>query len=151
MTDAQKQNIQLLRGQGLPFSRVAQEVGLSVNTVKSFCRRNGVPANSASKESEIKECKEKEANIKDDGPRAFCKCCGQPLRHLPKAKPKQFCGDACRAKWWNAHRDDLNRQAMSATTCAHCGAMFMSYTKTGRKYCSHACYIAARFGREVPA
>ncbi|MDL2319488.1 RNA polymerase subunit sigma-70 [Eubacteriales bacterium OttesenSCG-928-A19] len=146
LTDAQKQNIQMLRGQGFPFSRIAQEVGLSVNTVKSFCRRAGEPVGSVSEASEIKENKEKSTEIKDSKQRLCCKCCGKSLQHLPKAKPKQFCNDACRAKWWNTHRAEMHRQAMVPATCASCGAMFMRYAKTGRKYCSHACYVQDRFG-----
>lgn len=147
MTEAQKQSIHVLRGQGLPFSRVAQEVGLSVNTVKSFCRRGGLPAKVPSKESEIKENKEENAK-KEAHPIAQgngCKCCGKALHHLPKAKPKQFCGGACRAKWWNARREGANRRGLVAMPCAHCGVLFMSYAKTGRKYCSHACYIRHRY------
>jgi endogenous inhibitor of DNA gyrase (YacG/DUF329 family) len=32
-------------------------------------------------------------------------------------------------------------------TCAHCGTDFESYSWAARKYCSHACYILARFGQ----
>ena len=149
LTDAQKQSIQMLRSQGFPFSRITQEVGLSVNTVKSFCRRAGEPVGSVSEASEIKENKEKSTENKGSERRGCCKYCGKPLQQLPKAKPKQFCNDACRAKWWNAHREEMHRQTMIPVTCAGCGAMFMRYAKTARKYCSHACYIQDRFGQEV--
>lgn len=40
MTDAQKENIRYLRGEGLGYRAIASRLGISENTVKSFCRRN---------------------------------------------------------------------------------------------------------------
>lgn len=40
MTDAQKENIRYLRGEGLGYRAIAARLGISENTVKSFCRRN---------------------------------------------------------------------------------------------------------------
>ena len=137
MTGYQKQAIQELRASGLSYSQIAESLGLSVNTVKSFCRRNPVNANDASKEPGNEEKKQ------------FCKQCGQKLKHKEKAKPKTFCQDACRRAWWNSHRDQLKQNAVYHVTCAHCGAAFESYGNNHRKYCSHSCYIHARFGKEA--
>jgi hypothetical protein len=30
--------------------------------------------------------------------------------------------------------------------CQHCGKPFTDYANRHRKYCSHPCYIAARYG-----
>ena len=42
MTDAQKENIRYLRGEGLGYRAIAARLGISENTVKSFCRRNNL-------------------------------------------------------------------------------------------------------------
>ena len=136
MTGYQKQAIQELRVRGLSYSQIAESLGLSANTVKSFCRRNPVDANDASKETGNEEKKQ------------FCKQCGQKLKHKDKAKPKTFCRDACRRAWWNNHRDQMNRKAVYRVICAHCGTAFESYGNEHRKYCTHACYILDRFGKE---
>ena len=46
MTEQQKQRILQLRKQGATFSSIAEELSLSVNTVKSFFRRNIVNSRS---------------------------------------------------------------------------------------------------------
>ncbi|MCI8790782.1 MAG: RNA polymerase subunit sigma-70, partial [Lachnospiraceae bacterium] len=40
MTDAEKEKIRFLRMEGLGYGAVAERLGLSENTVKSYCRRN---------------------------------------------------------------------------------------------------------------
>ena len=61
---------------------------------------------------------------------------------IEKIKPKIFCSDACRKKWWNGHR-----KGNHSLVCANCGKIFISYN-IGRKYCCHDCYVNSRFGKE---
>lgn len=69
-----------LRLQGVPPSAIARELGLSVNTVKSYIRRHpDLP------------------NIK------HCLCCGIPVAQHKGRKQKKFCSDRCRITYWN-HR-----------------------------------------------
>ncbi len=42
MTDEQKTKIISLRREGLGYTAVAKRIGISKDTVKSFCRRNGL-------------------------------------------------------------------------------------------------------------
>ena len=42
MTDQQKDQIQTMRRQGLSYVKIGQALGISDNTVRSFCRRNRV-------------------------------------------------------------------------------------------------------------
>ena len=121
MTDNQKTQIQRLRQEGYGYVKIAQELNLPKNTIKSFCRRNPV---------EVIETK----NI--------CKQCGKPIEQNPKRREKKFCSISCRIKWWNCHQSELRHRKLS--TCVHCGKSF--YGKPGRKYCNHECYIAERFG-----
>ena len=71
-----------------------------------------------------------------------CKHCGRPLQQTPGKRRREFCGSACRAAYWRAHPKRLQFQR-----CAGCGTL-LPMGSVSRKYCSHACYIRRRFGRE---
>ena len=126
MTNGEKMLITQQRQRGLGHAEIARKLGLSVNTVKSFCQRNG-----------LKPIFKSTGTGNDT-----CRQCGSTLEHTPGRKKKQFCSDDCRLRWWHDHRD-MSRTAKRAK-CAACGKEFM--TDRVQKYCSHACYIAARFG-----
>ena len=74
-----------------------------------------------------------------------CKCCGAPMIQIPGRKPRLFCSDACRTKWWNAHPELVKHRGDRQIICAHCGKVFGATENSTRKYCSHGCYIADRF------
>ena len=63
MTEEQKEQIKDLRGKGVGYKKIAQYIGISVNTVKSFCRNNELTGNSSS---------------------GVCLACGKPLVQMPK-------------------------------------------------------------------
>lgn len=44
-----------------------------------------------------------------------------------------------------ANEHELEKKAYYVFACASCGKKFESYGNKSRKYCSHACYIDARF------
>ena len=44
MTDDQKQKIIALRRDGAGYGQIAATIGISINTVKSFCRRHSLAA-----------------------------------------------------------------------------------------------------------
>ena len=122
MNNNQKQAIQKLRSRGISLSKIADEVGLPVNTVKSFCRRNSIGGN-------------------------LCKNCGQPLVSTARRKPKTFCCTACRQAWWQLHQEQMNLKAVRHFVCAGCSRPFDGYgNNRSRKYCSRGCYIAHRYG-----
>lgn len=125
MTDEQKQQIIALRRDGAGYGRIAARLQISINTVKSFCRRHSLAASTAG---------------------AVCEQCGKPIEQNPGRKRKRFCCDVCRNKWWNAHLELVKRKAVYTYTCPACGKKFTVYGNSHRKFCSHACYIAYRFG-----
>jgi len=133
MTGDQKAVIERMRSRGLVYAEIANALCLSINTVKSFCRRNNLSKSNASEVPGITENKE------------HCASCEKKLLHTIKAKPKRFCDDKCRRTWWNHHRGLLKCKSACRLTCAHCGSVIDSYGNMGRKYCSHPCYIADRF------
>lgn len=134
MNTQQKNQIASLRREGYGYTKIAQALGLSKNTVKSYCRRNDLSGTviDASKDAPAIKI-------------TFCPECGKEIRQTPHRKEKKFCSDECRHKWWNARLENITRRAFYSYTCAHCGKPFSAYGNSHRKYCCHACYIADRF------
>ena len=131
MTEEQKQQIHVLRRDGLGYKKIALLMDISVNTVKSFCRNNELTGNRSF---------------------AVCLACGKPLVQIPKRKQRKFCSVQCRETWWSRNRDKGNKPTGETCHCAHCGRIFSAYWREHRKYCSHACYVAERFqGGEINA
>ena len=85
-----------------------------------------------------------ESDVEIVSTQVFCRSCGKAIENVPKRKPRQFCSDACRMKWWNAHPDEVKRKAYYTFTCPHCGRQFESYGNDHRKYCSRGCSAAGR-------
>ena len=77
MTDKQKQMIRTMRQQGIAYSTIAAAFGLSLNTVKSFCRRENIDIKSSHNDEE----------------QNLCKNCGIPLTNHPGSKSKTFCSN----------------------------------------------------------
>ncbi len=81
-----------MRLQGIGYVKIGEMLGISDNTVRSFCRRNGL--GDAAKEHG----------------------CLQALRKVdknhPQAETRKFCSDACRTTWWNSHPDYVDRKAV---------------------------------------
>lgn len=138
MTDEQKSRISMLRARGLSYKEIADSVGLTKAQVAGFCRRNNLRTDSAS-----------EAPVKSTPTpaRTTCKNCGRPIFQKPGRKPILFCSDKCCQDWWNKHPEAVHRRpaAIYHYTCACCGKPFSAYGNNHRKYCSHECYITARF------
>ena len=139
MNDTQRKQIDRLRSTGISYGGIAKQMGLSVNTVKSYCRR------SSSVENEIADSKSP-AEMPEET--VVCEFCGRVMVQLPHRKKKRFCSDTCRSRWWSAHPEKVNRKANYECTCGRCGKRFISYGNQDRKYCSRACYIEDRFGGE---
>lgn len=68
MTNEQKQKIIALRRDGAGYGRIAARLQISINTVKSFCRRHSLAANTAG---------------------AVCEQCGKPIEQNPGRKRKR--------------------------------------------------------------
>lgn len=130
MTAEQKYEITDLRNKGFSYAEIAKQMSISRNTIKSYCQRNNIKiATGLNKSDEM-----------------YCKQCGKKLQRISGKKKPKFCSKECRTKWWNTHPEEVNRKAIYNFTCAKCGKSFTAYGNTGRKYCSHNCYITARFG-----
>lgn len=133
MTEEQKKAIAGLREAGAGYTAIAKQMGMPRDTVRSFCRRNGLAGRAAEDFAEASD---------------RCRECGKVLRQEAGRKRRVFCCRACREAWWHSHPEKLSRRAVYAFTCAGCGKDFTAYGNSRRKYCSHACYIRSRFGGE---
>ena len=133
MTNDQKTQIISLRKQGNSLAEIASKLGLPIGTVKSFCSRNHLVAEAALDVESLRP----QLSVKD----GQCKKCGAPITSLPHHRPKLFCSDRCRLSWWHDNRHLAKNTERK--TCLSCG---VSFTADGRrKYCSHSCYIKARY------
>lgn len=130
----EKEKIKKLREEGLGYTEIAKYMNISVNTIKSFCKRNAL------------------GGIKSNDENAsICEYCGNPVKQIPRRKKKRFCSDKCRNNWWKSHSDFIKKKANYECICLNCGKVFSSYGNKNRKYCSHSCYIYGRFGGEQNA
>lgn len=123
-----QENIRSMRAKGCSYKKIAKHLGISSNTVHTFCRRDKLSGKSE--------------------PVMRCKQCGGEIVPVPKAKPKKFCSDICRTAWWNSHLDQVNKKAIYEFCCEYCGKAFTAYGNAKRKFCSHNCYIQSRFSKE---
>lgn len=126
MTNEQIRQLTIMRREGAGYGTIADALHLSINTVKSWCRRHHLPDGSR--------------------PALVCENCGKPITQVPGRKHKRFCSDKCRNAWWNSHLDLVKHKTTHTYVCPNCGKEFTVYGGRKRKYCCHACYIAHRFG-----
>ena len=144
MTNEQKTQIIDLRKQGNSLAEISDKLGLPTGTVKSFWRRHCV----SPRLEEIPQREDAVEFSRQDSPVEMvqleekrCKRCGAPVSNLPHHRQKLFCSDKCRLTWWHENRH-LAKGA-ERRICPACGATFTD--DRNRKYCSHSCYIKARY------
>ena len=130
MTPEEKKLIDNLRAQGIGYRKIAGQIGISENTVKSYLRKT----------------KKVIEPIEQNTDAHKCLYCGESVVQNPGRKLKKFCTDACRNKWWKDHQGLVKRNANYHFICPTCGKEFTAYGNEHRKYCCHACYIKDRFG-----
>ncbi len=133
MTDNQKEAIVKLRHQGHGYATIGNAIGLSKDSVKAYCRAHDLAGNLTGNNARIKLVTDK------------CLNCGVQFVKISKTPMKKFCCTQCRQAWWNAHREQRPQKATYHFICVACGKKFTAYGNNNRKYCSHQCYIAARF------
>lgn len=90
MTDLEKIKINELKNKGYGYKKIATELSLSQNTVKSYLKRTNV------------DDKREEENS------SVCLFCGKAVIQNEHRKIKKFCSDKCRYNWHNSHKGDKN-------------------------------------------
>lgn len=83
----------------------------------------------------------------------FCPTCGQEIE-IDKSghtlgRPRKFCSDACRQKFWKAHPKVEVWASYEQKICPVCGELFYAQheNRRERKYCSRACANRGRAGK----
>ncbi|MDD2302117.1 MAG: RNA polymerase subunit sigma-70 [Eubacteriales bacterium] len=132
MTNEQKENVREMRGAGASYAKIARALGLSENTVQSFCRRSKLTDESL---------KAGEPNGKGA---LFCLNCGIPIKQTPGYRGRKYCSDRCRISWWNKHPVTPGRKSTRSFTCLACGKLFDAYSGRERKYCSRSCSAGSK-------
>lgn len=122
MTATQKEAIKEMRYKQMSYAQIADHLCLSVNTVKSYCFRNGLNPEAL------------------NATHSRCQYCGKLITSPLKTRPRKFCCEQCKITWWNRHRRDRRNINVRDYTCVVCGKTFSDYTSVGRKYCSRTCY-----------
>lgn len=116
-------DIKRLREQGYGYKKISTMLGISINSVKSYCKR----MESITKKDEI-----------------VCLHCGKKMKEHPLGIEKKFCSDTCRLKWWKIHTELLKKKAVYSFVCKYCGKKFTAYGNNHRIYCSRDCFAKAR-------
>ena len=132
MTDEETKLSYKLREEGIGYRKIAKVLGISENTVRSFCRRHDLTG------MRMTQREGRDIHV--------CKFCGKEVKQNPGRKEKKFCDDKCRMAYWNSHQDKVERKAIYEYTCPYCGKPFTAYGNANRRYCSRICYFTARFG-----
>ena len=141
MTNEERIIVDRFRAKGHGYKKIAAETGISANTIKSYLRKAPMPAS----DSPVNAPPSSSAEDAEPADKS-CDYCGNSVPQIPGRKIKRFCCDECRMRWWSNHMSLVDRKAVYHYTCPACGKEFSVYGNAHRKYCSHACYIADRFG-----
>lgn len=131
MTGEQKERIKALRQEGWGYKKISAAICVSANTIKSYCRKEGLGGVLA-----VPDC------LTDD---EHCRECGRTLIQITGMKKRKFCAPECRVKWWASHPESIKHKAVCSFKCPTCRREFPVYGNAARKYCSHGCYVADRF------
>lgn len=140
MTRDQQEEIRRLRASGEGYKRIAAMLGLSVNTVKSFCQRDNVKQETGRPDdTTAKSCVyTSRENVTGE---SLCLRCGKPIAQIPGRRERLYCSDACRMGYWRSQAKPMGE----IRRCAGCGKVLLGHDRS-RIYCCHACYVAHRFG-----
>lgn len=121
MTKAETVRITALRKEGKGSKMIAAELGLPLNSVKSWCRRHPVGEDGSDR----------------------CRQCGKSITVIPGKKTRLFCSDACRNAWWSAHPEARKPKTLYSHVCRFCGKEFQS-DRAGTQFCDRKCFSAYR-------
>ena len=81
MDEMQKNQIGILRQSGFSYQKISNMLGISINSVKSYCRRHQLGGDKSNSSS---------YNVTDK-----CEQCSKPVKQIPGRKMKRFCCDQC--------------------------------------------------------
>ena len=76
-----------------------------------------------------------------------CGFCGGPMKKAATGRPRRFCSEECRRRYWKGHRHEVKKseKAIYIRECPYCKETFEAYGNKNRRYCCHDHYIKHRF------
>ncbi len=131
--------ITILRTEKKSYGEIAKRLGLSVNTVKSYCLRHDLGDNRIagpvpSRNTRLKPKREPHPLV------GYCEECGTVFKQC-KNGSRRFCSSLCRQRWSRKYGNGKLKQV-----CPICGKEYPVFdTRKPRKYCSQECYRTARY------
>lgn len=140
MTDLQAARVKEMRLKGMGYRAIAEALGLSRDIVRNHCKAKGMGGYVAATVENLKE---------REGQGGICICCGKETEQAGTGRPRKFCSEKCRRQWWKTHPQEGSHKSLCTKKCECCGREFSFYRSRKPKYCSHDCYIRARFWKDV--
>ena len=116
MNQAEIATVERLRREGKGLSAIAQETGISINTIKSHCSRHG---------------------LSGSRPIRTCMFCNTEIK-----TKDHFCSSGCRDGWYEIHSVDAQD---ILRLCKACGKPFEP-CQPKQVYCSKQCFYNDRYG-----
>lgn len=105
------------RREGLGCTEISRRIALSINTVKSYCKRKGLSGiglnghgmtgnrpNADDRLTGNRNANAYAVALQETG-RVYLQC-RAPLGSTSPSQSKRFCSDRCRFAWWHAHRGE---------------------------------------------
>ena len=129
----------MLRYQGFGYKKIADEVGLSRDSVRGYCVRNGLRGFATGLVNEHQKKMGEEFIF------ILCLNCGSKIEQNQTGPRKKYCSMNCKREWEKIHRKT------HIFTCEYCGKEFKASGTNERKYCDHNCYTRDRFWRDKDA
>ena len=92
MTHEEKKQIGKMRAAGMSYTRIAESLDISINSVKSYCRRHGLGADTALQEAQPVQAEA----CPPQSEATACEQCGSRVLQQAGRKKRRFCSDTCR-------------------------------------------------------
>ena len=127
VTALQEEQIRLLRSQGVGYRQIANQLNLSRDAVRYYCKANNLNGQGEAVQANIQRI------MTDD---TVCSYCGELLVQPKTGRKRRFCCEACRRKWWGQNRDKIRKGtgAIYGFTCKRCGKEFTAYWRVAKGY-----------------
>ena len=128
MNSEQKRIIAEFRRSGVGYTEISEQLHLSINTIKSYCKRHDLTSTKKRYSGSVRLCLQ----------------CGNEIKQEEHRETKKFCCDRCRVIWWGKHSSLLRTPSKQTFICPVCRGSFSAYPSTRQKYCSRLCYARSR-------
>lgn len=133
MDELQRQKIRRLRNQGYGYLRISEQLGISSNTIRSFCKKENIAGY-----IKIGEQLKGKDNL------TVCKQCNRKFYQVAGRKKKIFCSSSCCKVYWTLHKDKQRRLVPQKYNCQICNKEYFEYPTRKRKFCSRNCYYISK-------